>query len=328
MSNSAAPVLVTGGAGYIGSHACKALAKAGYTPIAFDNLIYGHRAAVRWGPLEEGDILDRRRLDDVLEKYRPAAVMHFAAYAYVGESVSDPGKYYRNNVAGTINLLEALRDHDIDKVIFSSTCATYGVPQRNPIPDDHPQHPINPYGNSKLMIEQVLRDFDAAHGIRSISLRYFNAAGADPDTEIGEDHDPETHLIPLVLDAAAGKRPYVTVFGNDYETPDGTCIRDYIHVTDLAEAHVLALGSLEKEATTTAYNLGNGQGFSVNEVINTAHHVTGHAIPVKFGARRPGDPPKLVGDASRATAALGWRPRFGSLQDIIATAWEWHLRKN
>lgn len=326
MTQTTKPILVTGGAGYIGSHACKALAQAGYIPIAFDNLVYGHRWAVQWGALEEGDILDRSRLDEVLEKYKPAAVMHFAAYAYVGESVQNPGKYYRNNVAGTINLLEALRDHNIGQLIFSSTCATYGVPQRNPIPEDHPQHPINPYGTSKLMIEQVLRDFGVAHGLRSISLRYFNAAGADPDTEIGEDHDPETHIIPLVLDAAAGTRPHITVFGEDYDTPDGTCVRDYIHVTDLADAHVLALKSLEKGAASTAYNLGNGQGFSVNQVIDTACRVTGRDIPVKTGLRRAGDPPQLVGDAARAIETLGWKPRFAALEDIVATAWKWHLR--
>ena len=326
MAHTTNHILVTGGAGYIGSHACKALSLAGYTPIAFDNLVYGHRWAAKWGPLEEGDVLDRGRLDEVLDKYKPAAVMHFAAYAYVGESVLDPGKYYRNNVAGTVNLLEALRDHDIKSLIFSSTCATYGVPQHNPIPEGHPQNPINPYGTSKLMIEQILRDFDAAHGLRSISLRYFNAAGADPDVEIGEDHDPETHLIPLVLDAAAGKRPYITVFGDDYDTPDGTCIRDYIHVADLADAHVLALKSLEKGAATTAYNLGNGQGFSVNEVINMARRVTDREIPVRNSSRRAGDPPQLVGDAARAIEALGWKPRFAALEDIVTSAWKWHLR--
>jgi UDP-arabinose 4-epimerase len=317
-------ILVTGGAGYIGSHACKSLAQAGYNPISYDNLVYGHRWAVRWGPLEEGDIADRVRLDAVIEKHRPEAVMHFAAFAYVGESVLDPGKYYRNNVAGTLTLLEAMRDHDIDKLIFSSTCATYGVPDRVPISEDHPQRPINPYGASKLMIERMLQDFDAAHGLHSISLRYFNAAGADPDGEIGEAHDPETHLIPLVLDAAAGKRPAVTVFGDDYDTPDGTCIRDYIHVSDLASAHVLALRALEAGAVTGAYNLGNGLGFSVREVITAAETVTGLAVPVEMGPRRGGDPARLVGDAASATVDLGWRPRFAGLEDILMTAWKWH----
>ncbi|WP_295583254.1 UDP-glucose 4-epimerase GalE [uncultured Lamprocystis sp.] len=317
-------ILVTGGAGYIGSHACKALAQEGYTPVSYDNLVYGHRWAVRWGPLEEGDIADRVRLDAVIQRYRPAAVMHFAAYAYVGESVQNPGKYYRNNVAGSLTLLEALRDRGIDKLIFSSTCATYGVPEQTPIDDQHPQRPINPYGASNLMIERMLGDFDTAHGLKSIVLRYFNAAGADPEAEIGEAHDPETHLIPLVLDAAAGQRPAVTVHGDDYATPDGTCIRDYIHVTDLAQAHVLALQALEQGAESTAYNLGNGQGFSVHEVIEQAKSVTGKRIPVEIGPRRPGDPARLVGDASRIRRALGWQPEYADLASILATAWRWH----
>lgn len=250
-------VLVTGGAGYIGSHACKALSQKGYTPITYDNLVHGHRWAVRWGPLEVGDINDRARLNAVIQQYRPEAIMHFAAYAYVGESVLDPGKYYRNNVAGSLTLLEAARDHGIDKFIFSSSCATYGTPEQIPIPEAHPQHPINPYGASKLMIERMLADFGSAHGLRSISLRYFNAAGADPDAKIGECHDPETHLIPLILDVAAGKRPVLTIFGEDYDTPDGTCIRDYIHVTDLADAHLLALQLLDRGEESTVFNLGN-----------------------------------------------------------------------
>lgn len=317
-------IIVTGGAGYIGSHACKTLARAGYTPVSFDNLVNGHPWAVRWGPLETGDIADRARLDEVIEKYQPAAVMHFAAYAYVGESVQDPGKYYRNNVAGTLTLLEAMRDHGIDKMIFSSTCATYGIPNRVPIPEGHPQHPINPYGASKLMIERMLQDFEVAHGLRSISLRYFNAAGADPEGEIGEAHDPETHLIPLVLDAAAGKRPAITVFGGDYDTPDGTCIRDYIHVSDLADAHVLALKALEAGAKTTPYNLGNGQGFSVREVIDSAARVTGRQVPFTVGPRRAGDPAALVGDATRAMQELGWRPQLHDIDTMIDTAWQWH----
>lgn len=317
-------VLVTGGAGYIGSHACKALVKAGYTPIAYDNLVYGHEWAVKWGPLEIGDIADRNRLDAVIEQYQPEAVMHFAAYAYVGESVQDPGKYYRNNVAGTLTLLEAMRDRGIDKLIFSSTCATYGIPDQVPISEDHPQRPINPYGMSKLMIEQILRDFDHAHGLRSISLRYFNAAGADPHGEIGESHDPETHLIPLVLDAAVGFRPIITVFGDDYDTPDGTCIRDYIHVSDLADAHILALKALEDGASTTAYNLGNGKGFSVREVIDVAKKVTGLAIPFVISDRRAGDPANLVGDATTIKSRLGWKPELTELEDILKSAWVWH----
>lgn len=321
-------ILVTGGAGYIGSHACKVLAQSGYIPIAYDSLVYGHEWAVKWGPLEKGDINDRYRLDEVIEKYQPIAVIHFAAYAYVGESVEDPGKYYRNNVAGTLTLLEAVRDSGIDKFIFSSTCATYGVPDQVPIQEDHPQVPINPYGASKLMIERILQDFDIAHQIRSISLRYFNAAGADPQGEIGEDHDPETHLIPLVLDAAAGIRSHITIYGDDYETSDGTCIRDYIHVTDLAHAHVLALKALETGATTKAYNLGNGEGYSVKEVIDVVKDVTGVNVPVKIGPRRPGDPARLVGDAQRIGRELAWSPDFPDLQSIVKTAWEWHTRKN
>jgi UDP-arabinose 4-epimerase len=317
-------VLVTGGAGYIGSHACKALSKAGYLPIAYDNLVYGHEWAVKWGPLEEGDILDRARLDAVLAKYRPQAAMHFAAFTYVGESVSDPAKYYRNNVDGSLTLLEALRDQGIKNFVFSSTCATYGVPDKVPIPETQAQRPINPYGTTKLMVELMLRDFEAAHGIKWSALRYFNAAGADPDNEIGEAHDPETHLIPLVLDAASGRRENITVFGTDYDTRDGTCIRDYVHVTDLADAHVLALQALERGAPSAAYNLGNGTGFSVSEVIEAARRVTGIDVPVVLSGRRPGDPDALVGDASRARADLGWEPRLFEIDQIVGTAWAWH----
>lgn len=319
-------ILVTGGAGYIGSHTCKALAAAGYTPISYDNLVYGHRWAVKWGPLEEGDIADRARLNEVIERYQPAAVLHFAAYAYVGESAEDPGKYYRNNVAGTLTLLEVMRDRGIDKLVFSSTCATYGVPAVIPISEDHPQCPINPYGASKLMVERMLSDFDVAYRLRSISLRYFNAAGADPDGEIGEAHDPETHLIPLILDAATGKRPSITVFGDDYDTLDGTCIRDYIHVSDLADAHVLALKALECGAQTTSYNLGNGRGFSVHEVIQSAELISGKAVTVEIGPRRVGDPPRLIGDSTRIRKALKWEPRYSELQPMVSSAWNWYLQ--
>lgn len=319
-------VLVTGGAGYIGSHACKALSKAGYLPVTFDSLVYGHEWAVKWGPLERGDILDRARVDDLMAQYRPIAIMHFAAFAYVGESVSDPGKYYRNNVAGSLNLLESARDHGVDKFIFSSTCATYGVPDRLPITEDTPQRPINPYGASKLMVERMLADFDAAHGLRSIALRYFNAAGADPDGEIGEWHEPETHLVPLVLDAASGRRPGVTVFGADYDTPDGTCIRDYIHVTDLANAHVQALGALEMGSQSTVYNLGNGEGFSVLDVVHAVERVTGLTVPASRGDRRVGDPAALVSDAALARDELGWQPQITSIDDIVRTAWAWHQK--
>ena len=327
MSIAARTVLVTGGAGYIGSNACKGLARAGNLRVSYDNLVHGHREAVRWGPLVEGDIADRARLDAAIAEHRPDAVMHFAAYAYVGESVADPGKYYRNNVAGTLTLLEAMRDHGIDKLVFSSTCATYGEPMHLPLTENHPQLPVNPYGTTKLMVERMLADFATAHSLRSISLRYFNAAGADPDGEIGECHDPETHLIPLVLDAAAGARTHITVHGDDYETPDGTCIRDYIHVSDLAEAHVLALRALERGAGSAAYNLGNGRGFSVREVIESARRITGKQIPVIAGPRRPGDPPVLVADADRARRDLGWTPRHCDLGDMLRTAWAWSCHR-
>ena len=320
-------ILVTGGAGYIGAHACKALAQAGLRPVVFDNLVYGHRAAVRWGPLELGQLEDSDRLDAVFAAYRPHAVMHFAAYAYVGESVADPGKYYRNNVMGSLALLDACRRHGVDRLVFSSTCATYGVPSKVPLTEDHAQQPINPYGASKLMVERMLADYGVAHGLRSIALRYFNAAGADPDAEIGEAHDPETHLIPLVLDAVAGLRPHVAIHGTDYPTPDGTCIRDYIHVTDLAAAHLLALARLDASGPgMQAYNLGNGRGYSVREVIETTQRVTGLPVPCVEGPRRPGDPPVLVGDATRAIAELGWRPQYADLDTIIGTAWRWHQR--
>ncbi len=319
-------ILVTGGAGYVGAHACKALSQAGYRPVVYDNLVYGHEAAVRWGPFEQGDIADRARLDAVFERHQPAAVMHFAAFAYVGESVTDPGKYYRNNVCGTLTLLEAMLAHGVDKLVFSSTCATYGEPETVPITESEPQSPINPYGKSKLMVEQVLADFEAAHGLRSASLRYFNAAGASPDGEIGECHDPETHLIPLALDAAAGRGPELTLFGDDYPTPDGTCIRDYIHVGDLAEAHVRALGHLQEGKPTRAFNLGTGLGVSVREILGAVERVTGKAVPLRVGPRRPGDPPVLVADASRAQSELGWTTRLSDIDTIVETAWKWQQR--
>jgi len=317
------PVLVTGGAGYIGAHACKALARAGYTPITYDNMVYGHAAAVKWGPLEEGDISDSARLEAVMRKYNPKAVMHFAAYAYVGESVTNPSKYYRNNVAGTLTLLETMRSCSIDEIIFSSTCATYGMPKQIPIVEDHPQDPINPYGRTKLMIEWILKDFAAAYDMRYVSLRYFNAAGADPDAEIGEDHDPETHLIPLVLDVASGKRAQIEIFGTDYDTPDGTCIRDYIHVTDLAEAHVLALEYLFSGGNSDVFNLGNGTGFSVKEVIATASKISDCDFACAESNRRAGDPPILIGSSDKIRKILGWNPVYNSLDSIIESAWRW-----
>ena len=320
-------ILVTGGAGYIGSHACKALSKAGYTPVTYDNLCFGHDWAVKWGPLERGDILDRARLDEVLKQYQPEAVMHFAAFAYVGESVTNPGKYYRNNVVGSLTLLEAMRDNGVETIVFSSTCATYGVPDLIPIREDAPQHPINPYGASKLMVERMIQDFSAGHGLKFSSLRYFNASGADPDNQIGEDHEPETHLIPLVLDAASGRRASITVFGSDYETQDGSCVRDYIHVSDLASAHVCALEALKRGVPSGAYNLGNGLGSSVKEVIETVQHITGLSVSVLQGPRRAGDPAVLVTDASKARDELGWVPKMADLAEIIGTAWAWHQRQ-
>jgi UDP-arabinose 4-epimerase len=319
--------LVTGGAGYIGSHVCKALARAGFRPVAYDNLTYGHASAVKWGPLEVGDILDTSRLAAVIRKCGARAIIHLAAFAYVGESVTDPAKYYKNNVAGTLTLLDAARACGIDKIVFSSTCATYGIPRKIPITEDEPQNPVNPYGTSKLMIERILADYRSAYGMDSISLRYFNAAGADPDGDLGEEHDPETHLIPLVLDAASGARPHITVFGDDYDTPDGTCIRDYIHVSDLAEAHVLALHKLENApAGRNAYNLGTGRGYSVGEVIRCAREITGLNIPVVKGARRAGDPAILLADPARAKAELGFCLRHPGIEDMILSAWHWSQR--
>ncbi len=319
-----AAILVTGGAGYVGSHACKALAAAGYTPVAYDNLGRGHRELVRWGPLEVGDLADAARLDEVFARHRPAAVMHFAAFAYVGESVQDPALYYRNNVGGTLELLAAMRRAGVDQLVFSSTCSTYGVPERMPIAEDTPQRPINPYGATKLAIERMLADYDAAYGLRSASLRYFNAAGGDPDGETGERHDPETHVIPRVLMAAAGEHPHFAVFGTDYPTPDGTCLRDYVHVSDLALGHVQALDYLKRGGATTAVNLGTGRAFSVRQVIAAAERVTGRRIPVREAPRRPGDPPELVADPARARALFGFAPRFTELEPIVATAWRWH----
>jgi UDP-arabinose 4-epimerase len=315
-------IIVTGGAGYIGSHVCKALAGRGFEPIVFDNLSRGNRWAVKWGPLELGDIADSARLRTVLEKYRPAAMMHFAAYAYVGESVENPLLYYRNNVAGTASLLQTLLDFQAMPFVFSSTCSTYGIPETIPIPEGHPQRPINPYGFSKLVVERMLADLDAAGSLRSVSLRYFNAAGADPDGEIGEAHDPETHLIPLVLRAARDGNP-VAVFGDDYDTADGTCVRDYIHVLDIAEAHVRALEYLLGEGASCALNLANARGYSVKEVIETAERVCGKSIQAKMMPRRAGDPAVLVGSLERARAILGWEPARSDLEIQIRDAWNW-----
>lgn len=319
-------ILVTGGAGYIGSHACKVLAQAGYTPVTLDSLVYGHTWAVRFGPFVQADVLDRAALDRVFAQYRPAAVMHFAAFAYVGESVADPGKYYRNNAAGTLTLLEAMRDHGCGRLVFSSTCAVYGLPQVLPLAEDHPQAPVSPYGASKAMSERMIADFGLAHGLGSVCLRYFNAAGADPEGGLGEDHDPETHLIPLTVEAALGKRPPLRVFGGDYPTPDGTAVRDYVHVLDLAQAHVAALRHLEAGGESGAFNLGLGRGTSVAEVLAAVEAVSGRAVPHSLAPRRPGDPPMLVASAELAGRVLGWRPRFTDMREIIRTAWDWHAR--
>lgn len=308
----------------MGSHACKALAAEGYLPVAYDNLSQGHRWAVRWGPLEVGDIHDESRLTQVMARYRPVAVMHFAALIAAGESVVAPEKYYGNNIAGLLVLLAAMRQQRIERIVFSSTAAVYGTPQSTPIGENHPLAPINPYGMSKLVGERILQDCAVAHGLRSISLRYFNAAGADPDGEIGENHEPETHLIPIILEAAAGERPHVSVFGADYPTADGTCVRDYVHVSDLAAAHVLALARLEGAHGAEAFNLGNGNGFTVREVIDAAARVTGTRIPTKVEPRRAGDPPILLADANRARAELGWRPAFSDLDTQINNAWRWN----
>jgi UDP-arabinose 4-epimerase len=315
-------ILVTGGAGYIGSHTCKALAARGFEPISYDNLSRGNRWAVKWGPLEEGDIADATRLSEVLNRYRPAAVMHFAAYAYVAESVAAPIVYFQNNVGGSISLCREVLRFGVVPVVFSSTCATYGIPELVPIPEEHPQRPINPYGFTKLAVETLLTDLGRAHGMPSLSLRYFNAAGADPDGEIGEAHDPEPHLIPRVLMAARDGTP-ITVYGDDYETPDGTCIRDYIHVTDLADAHVRALEYLLTGGASCALNLANARGFSVLKVIRATERVTGKTIAIDKAERRAGDPPVLVGSAARAHDVLGWRPAYSDLDLQITHAWEW-----
>jgi UDP-glucose 4-epimerase len=324
-------ILVTGGAGYIGSHAVLALQQAGYQVVVLDNLVYGHRdiaETVLQVELIVGDTNDRALLDRLFASYDIAAVMHFAAYAYVGESVTQPDKYYRNNVIGTLTLLEAMVAAQVRKFVFSSTCATYGVPTEVPIPEDHAQNPINPYGATKLMVERILADFDPAYDFKSVSFRYFNAAGADPQGRLGEDHHPETHLIPLVLQTALGQRPSVSIFGTDYPTPDGTCIRDYIHVTDLAQAHVLGLEYLLQGQNSAIFNLGNGNGFSVKEVIETARQITGKNIPAVECDRRPGDPPALVGSGAKAQQILGWNPQYADLSQIIAHAWAWHQKRH
>ncbi len=317
-------ILVTGGAGYIGSHTCKALAVAGYRPVTLDNLVYGHRSAVRWGPLVEGDLADQAGVERLLREYQIGAVVHFAAYAYVGESMSDPGKYFANNVANTLKLLDAMRAANVGRIVFSSTCASYGIPESVPIAEDHPQRPVNPYGESKLFVERTLHWHGVAHGLQWTALRYFNAAGADPDGEIGEDHDPETHLIPLAIESALGKGPQLQVMGTDYPTPDGTAVRDYIHVSDLADAHVRALAYLERGGDSGAFNLGTGRGHSVREVIAMVERVSGAKVDARNAPRRPGDPPALVAAPGRARETLGWQPERSDLETIVRTAYRWH----
>ena len=321
-------ILVTGGAGFVGSHTCKALARAGYTPVTFDNLERGHNWAVRWGPLERGDIRDEKDLHRAFVAWRPWAVMHFAAYAYVGKSSVEPIKYYHTNVGGTAKLLKACAAFGCENVVFSSSCATYGIPARLPVGEKDPQQPVNPYGYTKLVAERMLSDVEAAHAIRHVLLRYFNAAGADPDGELGEMHDPETHLIPLVLLAALGRQPAINVFGNDYETPDGTCVRDYVHVSDLADAHVAALNWLAAGKPSDVFNLGNGRGFSVAQVVRVAQEITGLSVPVNVCARRRGDPPTLISDSGKARKLLGWTPKFPELREQISHAFRWFEKQS
>jgi UDP-glucose-4-epimerase GalE len=319
-------VLVTGGAGYVGSHSCKALAAAGLVPVTYDNLSRGHQEAVKWGPFELGDIRDRERLDAVLRQHRPAAILHCAAIAYVGESVADPASYYDNNVTGSLVLLEAVRAAGIDCVVFSSSCTVYGLPPAMPVSEEMPYAPISPYGRTKMIVEGMLRDYEAAYGMRSIVLRYFNASGADPAGEIGEDHDPEPHLIPRALMAAAGELRHLDILGTDYPTPDGTAVRDYIHVTDLADAHVRALRELLAGGASDTLNLGTGVGHSVRAIVAAVERITGKTVPVLMGPRRPGDPAALWAAPGRAQTRLGCNLSHSSLDTIIATAWAWHRR--
>jgi UDP-glucose 4-epimerase len=318
-------ILVAGGAGYIGAHTCLDLFAKGFTPVVYDNLSNGHAEFVKWGKLEIGDIRDRRRLDEVLAKHKPQAIIHFAAAIEVNESVRDPGKYYENNVGGTITLLRAAQAAGIDKIVFSSTCATYGMPLSIPMDEGHPQSPLNPYGQSKLIVEQILKDLDRYQGLRSVILRYFNAAGADPEGKIGEWHSPETHAIPIALETALGRRPYFQVLGTDYETRDGSCVRDFVHVLDLADAHTRAIEHLLNDGKSLALNLGTGHGTTVKELLDQVGRVVGKTIDVKYGPRRDGDSPALIADNTLAKRTIGWSPRH-DLKSIIDTAWNWHSK--
>lgn len=321
-------ILIVGGAGYIGSHTNKIMSQRGYENVVFDNLVYGHREAVKWGKFVFGDLCNKAQIRSCLEENRIDAVMHFSAFAYVGESVIKPALYYQNNVVNTINLLDVMRQYDVRYFIFSSSCATYGMPKQIPITEEHPQQPINPYGRTKFMIERILEDYDHAYGIKHISLRYFNAAGADPEGEIGERHEPETHLIPLTIFAALGKRDSISIYGTDYSTDDGTCVRDYIHVNDLADAHIKALEYLRDSGQSAVFNLGNDNGYSVRKIIERVKMVSQRDFNVVEQERRPGDPPVLVSSSARAANILGWRPQFADIDSIIATAWNWHCQED
>lgn len=318
-------VLVVGGAGYVGSQTTFHLNQSGYKTVVIDNLIHGHADAVIGGDFVEGDLNRVSDIESVFKKYEIGSVIHLAAHAYVGESVKDPKKYYENNITGTLNLLGVMLKYSVMDIVFSSTCATYGIPVQLPITETHPQNPINPYGASKLMVERILKDYGSAYDLRSVILRYFNAAGADPGCRLGEDHDPETHLIPLVLEAAVTDTP-INVFGSDYDTPDGTCIRDYIHVCDLASAHQLAMNYLSDNRRSAVFNLGNQRGYSVKDVIHVSEIVTGKTIQIKYSQRRSGDPAILIASSELANEELGWKPSYDSLESIIGTAWEWHSR--
>jgi len=319
-------ILIAGGAGYIGSHINKALSKKGYSTVVFDNLSLGHRDFARWGHFVQGDLSDKEQIRDCFQKYPIDAVMHFSAFAYVGESVKNPSKYYHNNVINTINLLEIMLEFHVSYFIFSSSCAVYGIPQEMPIKETHPRNPINPYGKTKRIVEDILKDYDEAYGMKHVSLRYFNAAGADPEKEIGERHDPETHLIPLAIYAALDKTENVKIFGTDYPTEDGTCIRDYIHVTDLAEAHIKALEYLKNNKESNIFNLGNEKGYSVREVIETVKKISGKNFKTTETERRQGDPPVLIADSRKALKELNWKPGHFEIETIVKTAWDWHKK--
>ncbi|UIJ39116.1 UDP-glucose 4-epimerase GalE [Desulfobaculum bizertense] len=320
-------ILVTGGAGYIGSHTCKALSAAGFEPVTVDSMVRGHEWAVQWGPLVKADIRDVDAMTATFEKYRPAAVIHFAAFIEVGESVADPATFYDNNVWGTLCLLRAMQRGNCPNIVFSSSAAVYGTPEQTPIREDHPLNPINPYGRTKLMMEQIMADFDPAYGTHHVALRYFNAAGADPDGGIGEAHNPETHLVPLAIGSALKTRGHLKVFGQDYDTPDGTCVRDYVHVSDLAQAHVASVRYLLDGGKSTALNLGTGTGNSVLEIIEAVHRAGGVDVPYENAARRAGDPARLVATSTKAQSVLGWEPKYTDIDTIVQTAWRWHLSR-